>query len=47
MEDINSTAPAGVVETLDSALAPNDRQTVMNALAYDAGVLLGTTIISG
>jgi hypothetical protein len=44
MEDINSTAPAGVVETLDAALAPKDRQVVMDALAYDAGVLLGTTL---
>jgi hypothetical protein len=44
MEDINSTAPARVVETLHATLAPKDRQAVMEALAYDAGVMLGTTI---
>jgi hypothetical protein len=44
MENINSTAPTGFVETLDAALTPKDQQAVMEALAYDAGVLLGTVI---
>jgi hypothetical protein len=38
-------APEEAVETIDPALAPEPaRQVVIDALAYDAGVLLGTTI---